>query len=250
MDFFYDASGYPFAVKYNGDLCYYVTNLQGDVMSIVDAEGEVVASYSYDPYGNILAATGLLADVNPLRYRGYVYDTETQFYYLQSRYYDPKLGRFLNADSYVSTGQGVLGYNMIAYCNNNPVAYVDPSGHWRAIDVTNPNPMSNNGGAGSWGRNMPDYGGIDLPSCNQDSIEKLKQEIEYIKKVKEYLDERYDHLKDTYAIFKLLDGVWSIGKGVAMTLAPDPTFNNEIRSVKYVAEGLCNIVTSLLEWTD
>ena len=128
MDFFYDASGYPFAVKYNGALCYYITNLQGDAMSIVDAQGEVVAEYEYDPYGNIVSQSGPLADVNPLRYRGYVYDTETQFYYLQSRYYDPNMCRFINADSYVSTGQGVLGNNMFAYCRNNPVCRVDISG--------------------------------------------------------------------------------------------------------------------------
>ena len=128
LDFFYDASGYPFALKYNGDLYYYITNLQGDVMSIVDAQGEVVAAYEYDPYGNILTATGPLADVNPLRYRGYVYDNETNFYYLQSRYYDPEIARFLNADSYASTGQGVLGNNMFAYCLNNPIIYTDTTG--------------------------------------------------------------------------------------------------------------------------
>ncbi len=62
------------------------------------------------------------------RYRGYIYDEESGFYYLNSRYYDPQVGRFVNADSYVSTGTGTLGYNMFAYCNNNPVMYVDPSG--------------------------------------------------------------------------------------------------------------------------
>ena len=65
---------------------------------------------------------------NPLRYRGYVYDTETELYYLQSRYYDPELGRFINADALVSTGQGVLGNNMFAYCRNNPVRRKDVSG--------------------------------------------------------------------------------------------------------------------------
>ena len=129
MDFFYDASGMPFAVKYNGDLCYYITNLQGDVMSIVDAAGVEVAGYQYDPYGNIISQSGPLAEVNPLRYRGYVYDTETTLYYLQSRYYDPELGRFINADSYASTGQGILGNNMFAYCLNNPVVLVDGSGN-------------------------------------------------------------------------------------------------------------------------
>ena len=67
-------------------------------------------------------------NANPLRYRGYIYDNETGFYYLQSRYYDPAVRRFINADGYVSTDTGLLGYNMFAYCNNNPVTYFDKTG--------------------------------------------------------------------------------------------------------------------------
>ena len=75
-----------------------------------------------------------IANVNPIRYRGYYYDTETGFYYVSSRYYDPEIGRWINADGYVSTGQGVLGYNMFAYCGNNPVNRVDPTGQfWSEI---------------------------------------------------------------------------------------------------------------------
>ena len=107
---------------------YYITNLQGDVMSIVDGSGNVVASYEYDPYGNVIEAAGILAEINPLRYRGYVYDSETDFYYCQSRYYDPQIGRFINADAYASTGQGIVGNNMFAYCNNSPVNGCDPCG--------------------------------------------------------------------------------------------------------------------------
>jgi len=95
IDFFYDASGLPYALKYNGTVYYYITNLQGDVMRIVDASQNIVTSYEYDPYGKVISATGTLANINPLRYRGYVYDQETGFYYLQSRYYDPATGRFL-----------------------------------------------------------------------------------------------------------------------------------------------------------
>ena len=69
-----------------------------------------------------------LGKYNPFRYRSYVYDEETKLYYLQSRYYNPTIGRFISADAFVSTGQGVLGYNMFAYCNNNPVMGYDPSG--------------------------------------------------------------------------------------------------------------------------
>ncbi len=71
-----------------------------------------------------------MRSLNPFRYRGYYYDIETGLYYLQSRYYNPEWGRFLNADGYVSTGTGVLGYNMFAYCNNNPVMKVDPNGEF------------------------------------------------------------------------------------------------------------------------
>ncbi len=101
----------------------------GDVVRMLDSTGTIVASYEYDPFGNILSATGTMVEANPLRYRGYYYDRETGFYYLNSRYYDPKIGRFINADSYVSTGQGIVGYNMFAYCGNNPVNMSDPMGN-------------------------------------------------------------------------------------------------------------------------
>ena len=96
----------------------------------MDTSGNSVASYTYDPYGKVLTATGALAERNPLRYRGYYYDKESGFYYLQSRYYDPATRRFVNADSYSSTGQGVLGQNMFAYCLNNPVDMSDYFGDW------------------------------------------------------------------------------------------------------------------------
>ena len=95
---------------------------------IPDFEYTEVASYEYDAWGNILSQSGSMAEKNPLRYRGYYYDSETGFYYLQSRYYDPANRRFVNADTYASTGQGFAGTNMFAYCNNNPVMYTDPAG--------------------------------------------------------------------------------------------------------------------------
>jgi RHS repeat-associated protein len=91
-----------------------------------------VVEYTYDAWGKLLTTTGSMASTlgvhNPLRYRGYVYDTELGLYYLQSRYYNPEMGRFINADAYTSTGQGVLGNNMFAYCENSPIINVDFGG--------------------------------------------------------------------------------------------------------------------------
>ena len=137
LDFIYDESGKPFALKYstNGtsfQTYYYVLNLQGDVVKLIHYipgfEYESVATYEYDAWGNV-SSSGRLAEINPLRYRGYYYDNETGFYYLQSRYYDPQNRRFINADSYASTGQGFVGTNMFAYCNNSPILFVDHDGN-------------------------------------------------------------------------------------------------------------------------
>ena len=98
-------------------------------LALLDASGNAVASYAYDPYGKILSTEGTMAETNPLRYRGYYYDAETGLYYLQSRYYDPATCRFINADGYASTGQDVLGCNMFAYCNNDPVNLNDSKGN-------------------------------------------------------------------------------------------------------------------------
>ena len=138
IDFVYDENNQPLAMKYNNTLYYYVLNAQGDVVRIVNSSRSVVASYTYDPWGKIISSSGTLADINPLRYRGYYYDSETGFYYLQSRYYDPEIGRFINADSYASTdATGLLSTNMFAYCENNPVTRVDPTGEvfWDILDV-------------------------------------------------------------------------------------------------------------------
>ncbi len=135
MYFTYDDRGRPFTVNFNGVTYSYVLNLQGDVVAITDATGKSVVDYSYDAWGKTSgrqnSAEGLaLLRYNPLRYRGYVYDTETGLYYLQSRYYNPEIGRFINADAFASTGQGALGNNMYAYCLNNPVMGYDPLGRF------------------------------------------------------------------------------------------------------------------------
>ena len=120
---------------------YYRTNAQGDVKQIVDKDNNIIAYYAYDAWGRTLAIldgnddpitnASHFAIVNPFRYRGYVYDNETGFYYLQSRYYDPEIGRFINADGEISdVGGDIRGYNLFAYCLNNPVNMLDQTGNW------------------------------------------------------------------------------------------------------------------------
>lgn len=144
--FFYDNEGAPVGFWYHpasgsNVTGYYMTTQQGDITRIEDVNGNVLATYEYDAWGKLISSSGSLAELNPLRYRGYYYDTETGFYYLQSRYYDPVVSRFINADRYASTGDGLLSYNMFAYCSNNPVNYSDPSG-----EAVNNRPMFINDG--------------------------------------------------------------------------------------------------------
>ena len=132
LTFIYDASGIPMAVQYNDTTYYYATNIQGDVIAILNTSGTAVVEYAYDAWGDHLSTTGSMAatlgETNPLRYRGYVYDQEYGLYYLSTRCYNPEVGRFLNADAFAATGQGMLGNNMFGYCGNNPVMGYDPTG--------------------------------------------------------------------------------------------------------------------------
>jgi len=119
------------------DEYFFEKNLQGDIVAVYNSNGTKIGTYTYDAWGNFTitlteditpADEAVVNTYNPFRYRGYYYDVETGLYYLQSRYYNPQWGRFINADGYVSTGQGLLGNNMFAYCNNNPVMGIDPQG--------------------------------------------------------------------------------------------------------------------------
>ena len=136
--FYYDSNNSVTAMSINDSMYYYVKNLQGDITKIVNHQGKVMVEYTYDAWGNILKeksnvspSYATVKEFNPFRYRGYVYDTDTGLYYLQSRYYDPKTGRFINADdtAYVDTNSGTpLSTNMFAYCENNHINKTDPNG--------------------------------------------------------------------------------------------------------------------------
>lgn len=136
--YLYDENGIKYGFTYNGSNYYYNLNLQGDVIGIYDASGNNVVEYTYNVWRELTTITGSLAstigELNPIRYRGYYYDAETGFYLTGTRYYDPEIGRFINADGYISTGQDINGFNMFSYCGNNPVNRIDPTGmFWSSI---------------------------------------------------------------------------------------------------------------------
>nr|WP_162990890.1 DNRLRE domain-containing protein [Maliibacterium massiliense] len=132
--YYYDAVGRPMSMRIGSAQYHYVYNLQGDVIGLVDNTGAVVVEYTYDAWGKPLSVTGSLAGTvgkkNPYRYRGYRYDEETGFYYLQSRYYDPEMGRFINEDKFAGFVGSIGDHNVFAYCWNNPVMYTDLTGHY------------------------------------------------------------------------------------------------------------------------
>ncbi len=112
---------------------YYIRNQQGDITKIVDKDGDIVVEYFYDAWGKLLNITDSTSDsigtINPYRYRGYRYDEETALYYLNSRYYDENIGRFINSDGLLGSQGNILGHNMFAYTQNNPVMYTDGTGY-------------------------------------------------------------------------------------------------------------------------
>ena len=131
IHYYYDDSGVA-GFEYNGQKYYYRKNLQGDILAIYDCCGNMLGEYKYDAWGNILSQGGSeLLTINPFRYRGYYYDTETGLYYLNSRYYDPETGRFISPDDVDVLSDTLTqpnGLNLYAYCYNNPVMMTDPDG--------------------------------------------------------------------------------------------------------------------------
>ena len=132
-DYYYDAGGNIVGFKKGGSEYYYVRNGQNDIIGILNSSGSQVVAYVYDSWGKVISVTGSLAATigatNPFRYRGYYYDTESELYYLQSRYYDPVTCRFISADSQLNPGTGLTGMNLYAYCCNNPVLMIDNEGN-------------------------------------------------------------------------------------------------------------------------
>jgi RHS repeat-associated protein len=130
----YDTANDLVSMNLNGTEYYYIRNAQGDITGLFDSAGTEVVSYTYDTWGKLISTTGSLASTvgvkNPYRYRDYRYDSETQLYYLQSRYYNPEWVRFINADGVIGEKGNLLSYNLYTYCINNPINCSDTTGKW------------------------------------------------------------------------------------------------------------------------
>ena len=126
-------------MDFNGVKYWYVHNLQGDIVAIVDGSGNQVVEYTYDAWGSPLSKTGSLATtlgtLNPFRYMGYVYDEETGLYYLRSRYYNPVWGRFISTDVSPIVQIGVFVRNLYEYCWNNPILCFDDEGYYPQLGI-------------------------------------------------------------------------------------------------------------------
>lgn len=134
----YDETGSPMGMRVDGQDYFFQRNAQGDVTGIYDPNGELIVTYTYDSWGKLTEVGGAyshtIGEYNSLRYRGYYYDADTGLYYANSRYYDPETHRFVNSDTYTSTGQGILGNNMFAYCDYDPINRIDTDGEfWDTI---------------------------------------------------------------------------------------------------------------------
>lgn len=138
--YIYDQNGNIIGLKYNDTQYYYIKNAQNDIIGILDSSLNQVVRYEYDSWGNILSikdtngnnitsATNI-GIINPYRYRGYRYDTDSGLYYLQSRYYNPEWGRFINFDNYGGQLGELLSHNGYIYCNNNPINMIDEDGNF------------------------------------------------------------------------------------------------------------------------
>ena len=132
LHFFYDAQSRPAKVNFNGVTYIYLHNLQGDVVGIIDKSGDLVVEYKYDAWGRLISITGSLAATlgirNPFRYREYIYDTEFGLYYLRSRYYEPRIGRFCNADAWLGKKCVLFAHSLYTYCLNRVTAFADTAG--------------------------------------------------------------------------------------------------------------------------
>lgn len=138
--FLYDSVGEIIGFKYSGNNYIYIKNSTNDIVGIADTDGNIIANYAYDAWGKVISITGsnaTIGEINPFRYRSYYYDSDIQMYYLQSRYFEPEIGRFINSDNvnYLGMTESEVSYNPFAYCNNNPIGGTDEDGLYNLSDL-------------------------------------------------------------------------------------------------------------------
>jgi RHS repeat-associated protein len=143
------------AIEKGGSMYYPHFNHRGDILAATDATGTRVATYQYNPWGELIGQTGTFEQ--PWRYSGYYYDEETSMYYLKARYYDPSLGRFLTKDTFTGFEASPQSLNQYAYTENNPITYIDPDGHnrIRISSFSGGGGLARTGGTNSTGMGKP-----------------------------------------------------------------------------------------------
>ena len=224
------------------------------MIAILDYTGAAVVEYTYDAWGNILSTTGSMAStlgtLNPLRYRGYVYDQETELYYLSTRYYNPETGRFLNADAFAATGQGLLGNNMFAYCGNCPMTFFDPTGQYLAgMDLVNfaggniGVPSSTSGGALSSSQELSRKGFSEngKPPAFSPGKRKPKELLQIALTVcAEFssLSDIYPEIKIYEGVDDTIGGINNIKNGASLLFTPVPTSLDDLLGVGLLTLGV------------
>jgi len=207
---YYYGNGGIVGFRYNGNRYYYEKNLQGDIIAIYDEDGSKLCEYIYDAWGNCTIKNDVsdarIGEVNSFRYRGYYYDSDIGLYYLKSRYYDPQIARFINADeiSYLGANGDLSSYDLFAYCSDSPVKYKDPNGNLHPRECP-----GFAGGGGSYGGGGAGSGVIVevvvvtatvVTIAYSHTIDDLRSEKFEIKK------REYRHTeKDTYSVYFLKD---------------------------------------------
>ena len=171
LDFLYDDTESLLGFLYDGESYYYVKNLQGDIIGILDSNGSQVVEYAYDAWGKAELVSGTMSStlghLNPFRYRGYYYDEESGLYYLNSRYYDPETCRVINADGLIYAKEA-LPTNLYKYCDNNPINNIDLDGYWTFGFNANINALFGIGISYSIGVYWDGYGNLVVQTSNSD----------------------------------------------------------------------------------
>ena len=205
--FFYDAQSCPAKVRFNGTIYTYLHNLQGDIVGILDSNGNLVVEYKYDAWGKPLSTTGSLADTlgvrNPFRYRAYVYDEESELYYLGNRYYLPVRGRFMNADMMIAR-KNLLPHNVFAYAKNMPIIRLDASG-LQDIIYTAKDQYTTKGADDGVKSYFIEYKNDRYPANSEETATLYDWDTVII----DFMDEEFDQLIDEKASYASVTSVFS-----------------------------------------